>query len=84
MNDLPTRKEVRDRMASHNNGGWRIAGLEIQILRAYAEGRLIDRDTIDYEAATAKLIEQGPSDFRDDAVAYNIVIAALGIGGNNE
>ena len=31
----------------------------------------------DYEAATAKLIEQGPSDFTDENVARNIIHAAF-------
>lgn len=47
MNDpIPTRKEVSDAM---EDGNW--AGAAFAVAAAYVEGRLVDREAVDYEAA---------------------------------
>ncbi len=45
MSDLPTREEMMD------DRPWIGDELEVVIVEAYAEGRLVDREAIDYEAA---------------------------------
>ncbi len=47
MSDLPTPKEMM------NDRPWIGDELEVVIVEAYASGRLVDREAIDYEAAEA-------------------------------
>ncbi len=81
MNDLPTRYDaavyVRSTFSKDNDA------LIPAIMRAYADGRLVDRDQIDYEAAAQALFELDESSEIQSFVdaASRIVDAACGQGG---
>ena len=72
MNDLPSREQAAAIEIRVGEGGARI-------IRAYAEGRLVDREAIDYEAAT-KVIESVDEDtvWVADILAAQVVVAAIG------
>jgi len=81
---IPTRKEVSDAM---EDGNW--AGAAFAVAAAYAEGRLVDREAIDYEAVVDRLLEGIPDDIRESILedmprevwlTYAIPLVAAAIG----
>ena len=84
MSDLPSRAKWNVPHASEY--AWDIAAEMTsferrQIAARWLEGRLVDRDTIDYEAATDTAVELLTVEPRWDASATQLVIAAA-VGGN--
>ena len=86
MHDLPIRGSIKLLAEWYEGPGMGSDRSVAAILRAYADGRLIDREAINYEAAEAVLIAWVDDDmigFLMDAVE-GIVNAALGMGDNDE
>lgn len=84
MSDLPSRERVRYR-AKIWQGMWQGEDLnwpEITVALAYADGRLIDREAIDYEAAVEEWQNGRPGvgPVTDRLCVQRIVDAALGVG----
>ena len=85
MSDLPSRDFFNGNDITMS-GDWQLIDEAVSVLDAYASGRLVDRETIDYEAMARELLAAGA--FRDrnilSAAAYeplmrSMVLAALGV-----
>ena len=81
MSDLPSREDIGqwlDQWARSGEVGW--YEMFSDTLRAVASGRLVDRDTIDNEAAGREWVETIPYDVQyewDDPQAVEIVAGIL-------
>ena len=82
MSALPTREEAQQILDSPDTYIWVALTEPRKIIHAYADGRLIDRDDINVEAALECAHDYQPS--MPDREVHAIVNAALGIGADDE
>ena len=79
MSDLPSREEVRSRIDAYESWWAYIeVNTEWQVLAAYASGRLVDREAIDYEAGTHALLMALDEQEPDAVMARATIAAAIG------